>query len=772
MSEEAETGLPAAQPGENDPIWPEDVERCPHVVLRDISRILLTDITPHAMLRRIPEEVLRLKRGLCGVAILVMDGERLICSGAAGSAIPFAIGQHVDIADGHLSKAALGERPTELSGFFPSTTGNDDGVRGASRGLAMAFPVRDERNLLGLIIAVSEERELFLDQFMELFELIATLAALAILMTRQRIEIQRHAVEHQAMRKIHGALGETLDQDSILQLIARSAVEMIPSAEGAVIHMLDEGKQALQPVAVAGKVGRGRHAPSMKPGEGVAGQVMAAKTVMNLGDVHKEGRLAKGDFSPETHSLLVGPVSSGGNCFGTISVQSNATNAFSSTDERLLFNLGIEAAIAIHNTKLYHAERHERQMAEALAEAAKSFNLSLDLDQVLDRILEQIVLVIPCRTVNVFLIEGETARIVRHKVYSEDGFRLEYNTDLDFPLTLHSFQFMLETGQPILVTDVSKDEFWHPMPGREWIHSYAAAPLIAGQQTIGFLTVDSEKPHFFNVDTTKALQAFAAHAAIAIHNARLYQNLAVVLQEEKTIRAQLVQADKLAAMGRITSSIAHEVNNPIQAIQGCLDRAQAYVADAEKQKRYLNMAAEELNRLTAILQRVLDFQRPAESERKNVEIHALIEDVLALCEKRLQLGRVKVKLEAASRPVAVKVVSGQLKQVFLNLILNAVDAMPNGGDLIIGTRRVKNRRLWLEIYFQDSGIGMAEDEITRLFEPFYTTKPKGNGLGLWVSSIIVNSHGGELKAHSMPGKGSTFTVLLPLEGRQRSSLKQ
>jgi two-component system NtrC family sensor kinase len=180
----------------------------------------------------------------------------------------------------------------------------------------------------------------------------------------------------------------------------------------------------------------------------------------------------------------------------------------------------------------------------------------------------------------------------------------------------------------------------------------------------------------------------------------------------------------------------------------------------EKKRYYLGLAQNEVERLITLVQRTLEFYRPSQGRAAATDVNRLIENVLALTSKRLEHGRVHVRTQLQADLPAMSVVPDQLTQVCLNLIINAVEAMPQGGTLTIVSAQ---RGDWLAIEVQDTGAGLAPDEATRIFEPFYTTKADGTGLGLAVSYGIIQQHGGRIEVNSTPGQGTTFTVLLPAQ---------
>jgi signal transduction histidine kinase len=213
----------------------------------------------------------------------------------------------------------------------------------------------------------------------------------------------------------------------------------------------------------------------------------------------------------------------------------------------------------------------------------------------------------------------------------------------------------------------------------------------------------------------------------------------------------------MAAVGRLAASVAHEVNNPLQAIALHLQ----LVADEGLNKagqEQIEVVQGELDRIAHIVQRLLEFQRPKQSTPSVQKVLAVLEDVLALAAKQLQQTGVTVKVDMAGDLAPVLASGDQLKQVFLNLILNAIEAMPGGGKLIIDGQQSKDVII---ISFIDTGSGIASEDMDQLFEPFFSTKHTGTGLGLAVSQEIIANHKGVLEAANNPDQGAVFTVTLP-----------
>ena len=173
------------------------------------------------------------------------------------------------------------------------------------------------------------------------------------------------------------------------------------------------------------------------------------------------------------------------------------------------------------------------------------------------------------------------------------------------------------------------------------------------------------------------------------------------------------------------------------------------------------MAQAEVQRLIEIVQRMLDFYRPSRGGVVPTQVNGVLENVLALAQKRLQHGDIRVHTDLKSDLPQIPMVSDQISQVILNVVINAVDAMPSGGDLWLRTGLSEDGE-WVLVSFQDTGPGMSADQMANLFEPFYTTKSDGTGLGLAISYGIIERHGGDIEVSSPPGRGAMFVVRLPV----------
>jgi two-component system NtrC family sensor kinase len=232
-------------------------------------------------------------------------------------------------------------------------------------------------------------------------------------------------------------------------------------------------------------------------------------------------------------------------------------------------------------------------------------------------------------------------------------------------------------------------------------------------------------------------------------------------RELQKIQQALLQSEKLAAMGRLTSQIAHELNNPIYGIMNTLELLKTEIPPESKRRRILELSLSETQRLSEMLRNMLSFSKPEEEKRRPIRINELVEGILLVMEKQMRESNIKVETSFDDEIPEVMASTNQMRQVMLNMIKNAKEAMPKGGTLTVRTSREDNRVM---IHIQDTGMGIPEEIRNKIFEAFFTTKQKvkGVGLGLSVCYGIIKDHSGEIKVESEEGEGTTFTISLPI----------
>ncbi len=330
-----------------------------------------------------------------------------------------------------------------------------------------------------------------------------------------------------------------------------------------------------------------------------------------------------------------------------------------------------------------------------------------------------------------------------------------------------------ESEMPILIQNMDavvleliREEFRNYIKQVD-ITSLLIVPLQITNKTVGTISlVRSRGSQAFTDDDQALVEILANRTAQTIHNARLYQELQNALKKELETHDQLVQSEKFAAVGRLLASITHEINNPLQTIKNCLYLSQMDTTPGTPAYDTLAMAATETNRLSNLVAQLREIYRPpTHGQSRPVQLPALLSEVQTLLAGYLQEKHVAWELVAPPADlfegVVIEGVADQLKQVFLNICINAIDAMePDGGTITISFDRPAEEDK-LGICIRDSGPGLTQEVKDKLYEPFTTTKEKGLGLGLVICYDIMKKHNGSIEVESQPGEGSAFTLWLP-----------
>jgi len=326
------------------------------------------------------------------------------------------------------------------------------------------------------------------------------------------------------------------------------------------------------------------------------------------------------------------------------------------------------------------------------------------------------------------------------------------------------------TGRPLLMRRGDQNPFVRPLRHREGeISSAISVPLTIEEHTVGTLNVnESKRATEFTEEDLRSLTLFANQAALALEKAQLYRDsqrqlekLLAVLDELSRTQAQLVHSEKLASLGVMAGGIAHEINNPLMVILGRTELMLMEEDLPERLRGNLDTVRTETERIASIVTGLLTFARKSRQDKvETVDVNDVLERTLMLSEHQLILANIRVVKELDLSLPTIQANAGQLQQVFMNLIINAHHAMPEGGQLTVRTGPVPQSRIYVEI--EDTGVGISAENLGRIFDPFFTTKDegKGTGLGLAVSRNIIEGHGGLIGVESTVGTGTIFRVVL------------
>ena len=291
------------------------------------------------------------------------------------------------------------------------------------------------------------------------------------------------------------------------------------------------------------------------------------------------------------------------------------------------------------------------------------------------------------------------------------------------------------------------------------------------------MPISSHFPFKFSIDYVSFLSAIGNQIGMAVDNAHLFENLKKAYQDLKMAQEQVLRTEKLASLGKLAATIAHEINNPIAAVLTYIKLMIKLVSrkkfTPEKMgdiNRYLDTMESETSRCGEIVKNLLAFSRQSDITVGTHHIEEILEKTLILISHDLEIKEIKLNLDIEPNLPKIECDFKQMQQVFLNLIGNASEAMVGRGKLDISAKFIKTKEIF-EIIISDTGCGIEKEDLKNIFEPFFTTKAEGKGVGLGLSVVygIIIRHNGHIDVKSMPGKGSTFKIHLPISKEKHDS---
>ena len=571
-------------------------------------------------------------------------------------------------------------------------------------------------------------------------------------MSELKARYERLHLLYQVSNVIHS----TLEPQEALQLIVREAVRLVSGSSGSVV-LVNPNSGFLEILASQGLPANASEL-MLRVGEGITGWVARTGKPACVGDVTQDSRYIR--LRHTARSELAVPLEVNGEVRGVLNVDSDRKEAFSFGDQELLARLAPQAARVIQNTWLYEQWRLKARLFESLASVSRTINSTLNLDEALTVITREACGLMQAKMCSVMMLDEKRAWL---DLRASFGAGTAYSEKPRVSAEESLLGVVVRRKKPVQVGNVQTSSRYQnvEVARREGLISLLSVPLLYGGEAKGALSVYTAQPHVFSDDEVSILLAFAELSAIAIEKARLYEHIA-------DVEEQLRQNEKLSALGLLAAEVAHEIRNPLTVMKMLYHSLNLTFPAGDPRTEDARVMCKKIEHLNKIVERILNFSRTAEPQFAPVSLNELIEELSLLVRHKLAQQDVRfLKILQPDLPT-VKGDARQLEQAFLNLILNAAEAMPDGGTLTITSRAVRRssgsaQPKYNEIEFADTGKGMSAEQRRRSCKSMLpTTKPKGSGLGLAIVSRIVETHQGRVKIKSRSNQGTTITLLLPV----------
>ncbi len=418
--------------------------------------------------------------------------------------------------------------------------------------------------------------------------------------------------------------------------------------------------------------------------------------------------------------------------------------------------------------KIKAIRRRHLEFKQALTEFSRSLTLIVDLEQLKDNIISKIREIIKVENIFIYLINPDLNRFQLAKVR---GFEIKNGDDFYFLAEDPLIRWFAVNETHLIVSDHPQIFSFFNLHEQELISNTQIDfifPLIAMNRVTGLVCLGHKSSGAkFNREEIELLTTLLGQVSLAFENAYLYQ-------QQKARLKKMYRADRLATLGQLAAGAAHEIRNPLTSIRSTIQYLKKTITDDNK-KHLVAGLIEEVDRINEIIEGLLSFSKPSKPETEKINLDVLIEQTLTLVATTAKKRKIEINYHFDASEKQLDADPSQLKQVFLNVIMNAIQAIGDGGKLQITVEVSKRERLLRSdsqakflITFQDTGEGIPKESLEHVFDPFFTTKKDGTGLGLSISYGIIQQHGGEIEIESkskneyLEDHGTKVTITLPI----------
>lgn len=633
-------------------------------------------------------------------------------------------------------------------------------------GAVLATPLQWGGKVRGVLHLIHRSRgQRFNERDIQLMELFAGQASIALEKSHLLHEAQHRANQLATLSEVSVAISSTLDLETALQRVMDCAVQILNAEAGSLLLMDPRGKELTFEV-VLGPTGANLLGLRTEVGKGIVGTVAKTGQPLIINDAPADPRWNVAfDEATDFHTkdILCVPMLSHERVVGVVEVINKQDGTVFSEEEcNLLMSFGAQAAIAIENAQVFG--RVDKALAERVQElqALQAFDrelqASLELKNVLDISLTRAMdaLGVEMGLMGVITNDGEEPGLY---LLTQRGMPMEmsrYKRD-PWPLTKGIMGRVARTGELAWANDITQEKDYVPKSHRT--RSLLVVPVVRDEKVMGVIDLESTDPDFFTSDDVSFVKLLTGPAAIAIQNAKLYE--------------QVKAANE--AKSKFMSDASHELKIPMTNIKGYSKLLQMGAGGSltEKQMEFLGVISNNVDRMTRLVNDLLDVSRIEAGrirlEIENVQMRDVISDVVQSVQTQIENKRLKLKIDMAHDLPEIRADYGRMVQIVTNFVSNAYKYTPEGGEIMVTANPCNNGKLpGVTVTVKDTGYGISEEDQAKLFTPFFRSSDQnirdepGTGLGLSITKSMIEAHGGELTFESELGAGTAFTFTMPL----------
>lgn len=555
-----------------------------------------------------------------------------------------------------------------------------------------------------------------------------------------------------SLYRISSLVGKTEDPKEALSLVLDTVVSVLDGSSASVSLIDPDTKRLI--IEAASGLPQPDEPVALALGEGITGWVALHHRPLVVPRTELDPRYVQ--IREGIRSEIAVPLEDQGQVIGVLNVDSDRPDAFSTDDLKILTLLTREASRVIGQIWALTQLRTRARQMELLVKIGQKVVSKKQLGSVLDSIAEEARALMNCDATALFILSPNETFLRLHSLYTDTG-RMEYEEDLHIDES--SIGAGIRRRKQVEVHDLAKTEEHHfvDLTQNLGLTSMLATPIVYEKEIIGILNAYTRRPHRFNNDEKQVFTALASLGAVAIENSRLYSR---IFESEEILRRN----EKLTTLGQLSSELAHEIRSPLTVIKLLFNSLKLDLDADDMRTQDIRVIREKLDQLEEIASRFLSYGRSKSGQFSTLNLDTVIAETLQLVRIKLFQSRIHLEYEPSKKEPIISANRGQIQQVLLNLILNAVQAIEGPGTLRIKTAtRKKEQRV--QVTIEDTGKGIPDDLQSKIFDSFLTHRTGGTGLGLAIVKSILRGHRGDIRLNHSTPEGSSFSFWLPAAKR-------